>query len=63
MSKAKTEPTTRPITVCIRCLVALTDHESGECDDCLDESFLEAELAMAAALISKQKNEKVRNEN
>jgi|688.fasta_scaffold258661_1 hypothetical protein len=64
MSKAKTDRKIRPITVCIRCLVALTDHESGECDDCLCESYLEADLAMARALISKQQNEKVRqNEN
>jgi rRNA maturation endonuclease Nob1 len=62
MSKAKTERSTRPITVCIRCLVAYTDHDSGECDDCLSESYLEADLAMARALINKQ-NEVRKNEN
>lgn len=63
MSKAKTDRKIRPITICIRCLVAYTDHESGECEDCLSESYLEADLAAARALISKQQNEKVRNEN
>lgn len=56
---SKKETTTKksgPITVCISCLVAYTDHESGECDDCLLDSMIEAEVFFARALISKTEN-------
>ena len=43
----------RPITICLRCLVAYTDHESGECDDCLEATETEVALIRAASLLSK----------
>lgn len=48
----------RPITVCIGCLVAYTDHESGECDDCLASTFREVDLIRARELLNKNKCEK-----
>jgi len=56
MSKETTTKKSRPITVCITCLVAYTDHESGECDDCFLESMGEAEVFFARALLSKTEN-------
>ena len=63
MSKAKTDRKIRPITICIRCLVAYTDHESGECEDCLSESYLEADLAMARALLERNEKQMRREQN
>jgi len=56
MSKKETTKNSRPITVCITCLVAYTDHESGECDDCLLDSMTEAEAFFARALLQKTEN-------
>jgi len=56
MSKETTTKKSRPITVCITCLVAYTDHESGECEDCLLESMTEAEVFFATRLLSKTQN-------
>lgn len=56
MSKKETAKKSRPITLCITCLVAYTDHESGECEDCLLESMIEAEVFFARALLSKTEN-------
>lgn len=48
----------RPITLCMSCLVAYTDHESGECDDCLASTWLEVDLIRARELLNKNKCEK-----
>lgn len=60
MSKETTTKKSRPINVCITCLVAYTDHESGECEDCLLESMIGAEVFFARALLSKNENVETR---
>lgn len=58
--KETTNKTSRPITVCISCLVAYTDHDSGECEDCLLDSMTEAEVFFATRLLSKTENVEIK---